>query len=135
MAYLEFNSALHVGNRLMDREHAVLIEYINSLQKAVDEASSRYLVGQVLEGLVEYTKTHFFVEEEMMRVYAYPDYSNHKKAHDAFKREIQKHVDSYRSGEGNVTEAVMFFLKDWLVNHIMKIDVQLAGFLKDKSLS
>lgn len=134
MAYLEFNNSLRVGNRLMDREHAVLIEYINSLQKAVDDASSRHLVGQVLEGLVEYTKTHFFVEEEMMRTYGYPDYANHKKAHDAFKKEIQKQVEQYRQGEGHVTEAVMLFLKDWLVNHIMKIDVQLAAFLKDKTL-
>lgn len=135
MANLGFNNSLRVGNRLMDREHAVLIEYINSLQQALDDASSRQLVGQVLEGLVEYTKTHFFVEEEMMRVYGYPDYINHKKAHDAFKHEIQRRVEEYRKGEGHVTEAVMLFLKDWLVKHIMKIDTQLAAFLKDKTLS
>lgn len=67
MAYLEFNDSLMVENKLIDQEHAILIEYINLLQKAVENESSVKIVGQVLDGLTEYTKTHFFVEEEMMR--------------------------------------------------------------------
>lgn len=32
MAYIEFNDSLKLGNKLIDQEHAVLIEYINLLQ-------------------------------------------------------------------------------------------------------
>ncbi len=78
---MKFDKQLHVGNRLMDREHAILIEYINTLQGLVDGNSSRQLVGQVLDGLIQYTKTHFYVEEELMYSFRYPDYVNHIKAH------------------------------------------------------
>ena len=53
MSTMTFDKKLHVGNRLMDREHAILIEYINTLQNLVDGNSSRHLVGQVLEGLIQ----------------------------------------------------------------------------------
>lgn len=68
MSYLEFNDSLKVENKLIDQEHGVLVEYINLLQKAIENESSIKIVGQVLEGLTEYTKTHFFVEEELMKL-------------------------------------------------------------------
>ncbi|HHJ80950.1 MAG TPA: hemerythrin, partial [Candidatus Tenderia electrophaga] len=80
MSKMIFDNKLHVGNRLMDREHAILIEYINTLQDLVDGDSSRHLVGQVLEGLIQYTKTHFYVEEELMHAFRYPDYVKHIQA-------------------------------------------------------
>lgn len=134
MAALKFDKSLHVGNRLMDREHAILIEHINTLQQVLEGASSRTLVGQILEGLVEYTRTHFYVEEELMQAFKYPSFRIHKNAHDKFKKTMQQLVTQHRSGETNITNELMDFLKDWLVNHIQKIDTQLADFLKGKTL-
>ncbi|MFC1747591.1 bacteriohemerythrin [Pseudomonadota bacterium] len=129
-----FDESMHVGNRLMDREHAVLIEYINTLQSVVDGNSSRFLVGQVLEGLVEYTKTHFYIEEELMVAFSYSGYMAHKSAHDKFRLTMSQWVEQHKSGEVNITEEVMSFLKSWLIDHIQNIDAKLAGFLKGKTL-
>ncbi len=130
-----FDENLHVGNRLIDREHAILIEYINTLQDLVDSNSSRHLVGQVLEGLIQYTKTHFYVEEELMHAFRYPDYVKHIQAHEKFKQTMQQLSSQYKQGEADITNDLMNFLKDWLVNHIQKIDRKLADFLKGKQLS
>ena len=134
MSTMTFDEKLHVGNRLMDREHAILIEYINTLQGLVDSDSSRHLVGQVLEGLIQYTKTHFYVEEELMYAFRYPDYVNHIKAHEKFKQTMQQLSSEYKQGQADITNDLMDFLKDWLVNHIQKIDRKLADFLKGKQL-
>ena len=118
----------------MDREHAILIEHINTLQEVIDGASSRHLIGQILEGLVEYTKTHFYVEEELMQSFNYPGYMVHKTAHTKFKKTMNQIVEQYHSNETDVSEELMHMLKDWLVNHIQNIDAQLADFLRGKVL-
>ncbi len=134
MEAFKFDKSLHVGNCIMDREHAILIEHINTLQQVMEGASSRHLIGQVLEGLIEYTKTHFYVEEEMMKSFKYPGYSSHIVAHKKFKKTMKELLEQYKSGEADVTEDLMTMLKDWLINHIQKIDVELAKFLKGKVL-
>ena len=96
--------------------------------------SSRFLIGQVLAGLVEYTNTHFYIEEELMNTFTYPDYLNHKTAHDKFRLAMRQLVEQHKSGAADVTVELMDYLKDWLVNHIQKIDVRLADFLRGKVL-
>ena len=134
MSIMKFDKQLHVDNRLMDREHAILIEYINTLQGLVDGNSSRHLVEQILEGLIQYTNTHFYVEEELMYAFRYPDYINHIKAHEKFKQTMQQLSSQYKQGEVDITNELMDFLKDWLIKHIQKIDRKLAEFLKGKQL-
>ena len=134
MASFKFDEKLRVGNRLMDREHAILIEYLNTLEQVMEGNSSRFLIGQVLAGLVEYTNTHFYIEEELMNTFTYPDYLNHKTAHDKFRLAMRQLVEQHKSGAADVTVELMDYLKDWLVNHIQKIDVRLADFLRGKVL-
>ncbi len=133
MSYLEFNSSLKVENKLIDQEHAVLIEYINLLQKAIENESSAKIIGQVLEGLTEYTKTHFFVEEEMMKAFDYPDVGQHKSAHEGFKGKLTELIAKYENGSVEITASALSFLKDWLTEHILKVDRRLSDFLADKS--
>ena len=133
MTFFEFNDSLKVENKLIDQEHAILIEYINLLQKAIENESSVKIIGQVLEGLTEYTNTHFFVEEEMMKAFEYPDEANHKNAHEGFCKKLAELVEKYEQGDTHISANVMGFLKDWLTEHILKIDRRLSDFLADKS--
>lgn len=134
MSYLEFNSSLQVENKLIDQEHAVLIDYINLLQKAIENESSIKIIGQVLEGLTEYTKTHFFVEEELMKAFEYPDVGQHKAAHEGFKGKLADLIHNYENGHTEISASAMSFLKDWLTEHILKVDRRLSDFLADKPL-
>ena len=99
MSYIEFDASLMVGNRLIDQEHEVLISYINLLQKAIENEASGNIIEKVLSGLVEYTKTHFFVEEEMMLAYGYSEYDIHKKAHEGFKKTAVDLLGKFERGE------------------------------------
>lgn len=130
MASLEFNQKLMVDNKLIDQEHKVLIDLINGLQDAVDLGNPGHVIDEILPGLMEYTKTHFFVEEELMLAYDYPDFEGHKKAHDAFRNKIEALHNQVSKGDGNIPNSIMLFLKEWLTNHIMEIDKKLSAFLK-----
>jgi len=134
MAYFEFDDSLKVGNKIIDQEHAVLIEYINLLQKSVENEISDTLLIQVLDGLIDYTKTHFFVEEELMKAMDYPEASVHLSAHESFRNKIDGLKASFEQDGTNISGDVLEFLKDWLTNHILKVDRRLSDFLSDKTL-
>jgi len=112
----------------------MLVSYINLLQKAVENEAGGGVVEKVVDGLVDYTKTHFFVEEELMKAYAYPDMDSHMQAHKKFRQQANPLVESLVKGEEDLP-AALEFLKEWLTGHILKIDARFAGFLKDKSMS
>jgi len=135
MSYIDFDDTLRVGNRLIDQEHEMLIEYINLLQRAVENNASSGIVEQVVNGMVDYTKTHFFVEEEMMKAYDYPDAQQHLDAHERFRNQVNDLVKTIENGEEVDLVGVLEFLKEWLTGHILKIDAKLAEFLKEKTLA
>jgi len=135
MQPMEFNDALKVKNVIIDQEHEVLIDYINLLQMSMVNEASNTLLHKVLQGLVEYTKTHFFVEEEFMKAFHYPDASAHRAAHEAFRHKIADVLRDVERGEANLSADIMQFLQHWLTEHILKIDRKLSDFLADKSLA
>jgi len=135
MSHIEFDDTLRVGNKLMDQEHEMLISYINLLQKAAKNEASDNIVNHVVRGLVEYTRTHFFVEEELMKAFDYPDRESHMKAHERFHAKANALVRDADRGEEIDLPGVLTFLIEWLTAHILKIDAKLADFLKDQSLA
>ncbi len=56
----------------------MLINLINKLYDALARRSQREEVAEVLTELVNYTKTHFAVEETLMRIFGYERYEEHK---------------------------------------------------------
>ncbi|MDH5228688.1 MAG: bacteriohemerythrin [Gammaproteobacteria bacterium] len=135
MAYIDFNQELHVGSKVMDQEHAVLIRFINMLHECTQEGHDDKTVGTVLTGLLEYTRTHFFVEEELMHAYEYPKYKEHKSAHDTFKSKVVKLNDEFQRGDMQITSTVLEFLKQWLTEHILKVDRELARHLNSVGMA
>ncbi len=124
--FIEWNDKLSVGIQEIDEQHKRLVELANRLNVALlsktgdDEASE---VLDVLDKLIEYTRTHFVVEESLMRILGYPDYEEHKQHHEAlvlkvlaFRKRLQ---EDHRIGRVELME----FMRDWLVNHIMKEDI------------
>ncbi len=134
MPYIEFNNSLRVGNRLMDQEHEMLVGYINQLQKVVEEDADSNVIKQVIRGLVEYSRTHFFVEEELMRAYGYPDSEFHLRAHEGFRANASALVRDMDMGNEIDLGQMLGFLTEWLTDHILNTDVQLADFLRDQTL-
>jgi hemerythrin len=134
MEEYRWDDSLETGHTLIDDQHKQLFAAINELLATCREGKGKEELSKSLDFLTNYTIKHFFEEEQIQQKYQYPEYTNHKKYHDAFKvvirdltvRLIMKGVSDDLIAE--VHEQV----GDWLVNHIKVHDFRLAKYLKEK---
>ena len=130
--FMTFTQSLSVGYNAIDEQHIRWIDLINAVYNSLSSGSSRDVLGKVLKDLVDYTVWHFGFENKMMAEYNYPDKESHMKLHRDFIAEIKNLESRYDSGEEIMGVNVLEFLKDWLSDHIMKIDTKLGAFLESK---
>ena len=132
MAFFEWSPVLSVGLDSVDRQHKLLIGYINDLGEAVDRGRSQSALQPVLERLRNYTRVHFAYEEAMFKVYDYASADDHGQAHRAFVRMIEDCERRHAAGEENVGAELLGYLKHWLSDHILVEDKAYAKVLLER---
>lgn len=130
MPFMEWSDDLSVAVYEIDEQHKVLVRFINELHDAVAGGRGDTAVGDIMAGLVNYTVYHFFSEESLMESCGYPDYEQHRKEHINLTSKTMDLFMQCQSDRTALSDQVLFFLKDWLRNHIMVSDRKLAPFLK-----
>ena len=123
---------LATGNPTIDAEHQQLIKAINALMEACAKGKGRDEMEKVVRFLYDYTSKHFAHEEQFQLKYKYPDYPNHKKYHEGFKRVVAD-IGSRLQKEGptiGLVGQVNSNIAGWLANHIKKEDVKVAAHIK-----
>ena len=131
MAYV-FTPDLETKNALIDSEHKQLIKAINDLLEACSKGQGRAQVAQTAKFVYDYTSKHFADEERLQLQYKYPDYPNHKRYHEAFKKsilDIMKKLDQQGATVAMVSE-INLTLAGWITNHIKREDKKLAAFIR-----
>jgi len=116
MAYMDWTQDLETGISVIDEQHKRIVEFINNLHHA-GEAGSAAEVKEVLEGLLDYTITHFQFEEELQEKANYPFLRAHQRVHEIFMKRIAAFRERANSGE-NVLPELLSMLKVWLSSHI-----------------
>lgn len=106
----------------MDNQHKQLVKLLNDLYSAMQSKKSSEIIGNVLNKLISYTKTHFTSEEEFMKKHSYPGLADQIKEHAAFVDKALKFKSDYDAGKTSMSVSITSFLKDWLVNHISVSD-------------
>jgi len=124
MARLEWTDDLDTGIDVIDGQHRRIVEFINNLQEA-RLAGNQAVIGEVIEGMVDYTLSHFAFEETLMEDAGYPFLRAHRKVHELFVRRVAEFQKRFKAGE-DVSEALFNLLVRWLFNHIRNDD---AGYV------
>ena len=132
---MEWSSALQVGHAEIDRQHQKLIEIANRLNTAMQAGQGRSISGVILHELVDYTVTHFAFEESLMQTHGYSDREKHLEEHRKLIQSVTDFKQQFDSGQASVSIELMGFIRDWLVNHILKVDKALARELNSRGLS
>ena len=112
----------------MDREHAVEMQIVRSLQKAL-LAGDREAAIELMKELEDFTNAHFLAEQLLMRLHAYPAFEAHQQEHDQLIAELATLRASIENGDDNPAAAVEA-LEQWLMTHIHTSDEDLASFLE-----
>lgn len=126
MSYLSWSSDLDTGIESIDKQHRRIVEYINQLEDARGQGDQA-LIGEVLEGLVDYTQSHFAFEEQMMADAGYPLLRGHRRVHQLFIKQVAEYRRRFDAGE-DVAEELTSLLQRWLFNHIRHDD---AAYVDD----
>ena len=120
MAFLEWTRALEFGIPVIDDQHKRIVEFINELDDAVrtgNEAETQH----VMEGLLNYTVTHFEFEEDLQERANYPYLKAHRRLHEILMKKVAAIRERSQQGE-DVAPELLTMLKGWLANHINSED-------------
>ncbi len=134
MAFFVWKEEYSVGIRKFDEQHKRIVGFLNELYEAMKGGKGKEALGEVLNGLVEYTRSHFLAEESLMRLYNYPGLDEHRAKHEKMAKHVAALVGKYESGELTSPIQITNFLKDWLGKHIMQTDNAYGPFLKSKGV-
>lgn len=135
MPIITWSDNLSVNVSEMDRQHRKLIDMINELFDAMSSGKGRDVIGKVLDGLTEYTKTHFASEERMMQLHNYPELSTQQSEHAKLTQQVIDLQAKFKGGSFTITLETMSFLKDWLQNHILQNDKKYGPYLNSRGVN
>ncbi|MDH5717384.1 MAG: bacteriohemerythrin [Spirochaetia bacterium] len=122
MSLIKWSNDLSINVQEIDDQHQKLVDMINSLHKAMNDGQSQQIIGKIIKNMVEYTESHFQLEENYFEQFNYDLRDEHKKEHDQFIEKAQKLQNDYFEGSIRIGIETMQFLKEWLVDHIMVSD-------------
>ncbi len=126
---IQWSNEYELGDEVIDFQHKKLVLLLNQLHDAIESNTQELLVAICLDELVKYTQTHFTQEESIMdEAEGLTDdfIDSHKKTHRGFVNKIENFKKQYYEGKAEVSEGIITFLKDWLVNHILLTDKELV---------
>ena len=131
MAY-RWDPSLESGYEKVDNQHKQLISALNNLIEASKSGKGDWTVIQTLDFLTGYAIKHFADEEQLQMDYDYPDYLNHRRIHEEFKKTVREFVG--RVNKEGPTEEIICIVSEaigsWLLNHIRGDDFRMATFIK-----
>jgi hemerythrin len=134
MALMTWNSKLSVGIEKMDEQHHVLFEILNDLHGAMMKGDAQRMTASLLKSLVEYTRTHFTAEEGLMVRTSYPGIEEHRVQHRALMKQVESYADRFERGEITLNLHLLNFLRDWLTNHIQRMDHEYGPWMNEHGM-
>lgn len=123
--------ALATGVAKVDAQHKELFRQVGLLSEAMARGQGRHEIGRILDFLGKYVLEHFAEEERCMEEYGCPAAAANKQAHTQLLSTFAALKGQF-DHEGPTPTLVLDIqrkLRDWLVQHIERIDKQLAACL------
>ena len=121
MAFKQWTQDLETGIHEIDEQHKLIIGYINKVNDAAKSGNEEKL-EEVLEGLLEFTITHFELEEELMEKAGYPFLKAHAMMHETLMKRLADLRMRAINKQENIASELQTFLESYLSNHVMNSD-------------
>jgi hemerythrin-like metal-binding protein len=131
---LAWKDEYSTGENEVDKQHKILFKYLADLEThmARGDIDARY-VGNLLDNLGLFTRSHFCYEEICMRRTKCPVAAKNKEQHGKLLETYTRYRERFEI-EGisdDLIQRLHDFLESWLVNHILKIDTHLKACINN----
>lgn len=125
------------GIKFMDDEHKTLINAVSKLNNAIEQSNDINKIFDFIYFLSNYVQYHFKHEEEVMIKYEYPDYNDHKQLHEFFIDDVKKIIKelTVRGPTLALADNINNRISNWLIHHIMVVDLKFARFLHKNNIN
>jgi hemerythrin len=134
MIFLSWRDEYLVGIAPIDAEHQYLFKLINNFHDEHVGGGKSQEVLQVLNRLVAYAEEHFQHEEALMQSIGYPGLARQQELHEKLFSSIFTLNEKLSQSSIKVDSETLRFLKDWLVEHIVKEDTHIGDFMKRQAV-
>lgn len=124
-----------VGIDQIDSQHKILFELINRLFQVALRREHESSITEIIDTLIDYTRTHFELEEKLLQEASYPELAEHHQEHQRFVEELESVACKFLLEEKIVTFKLLNFLKHWLKEHILVTDIAYARALASSGFS
>jgi hemerythrin len=127
-----WSSELETGVAKVDMQHKELCKKVNELHDQLEKGANRQAIENMVNYLARYVTEHFSTEEKLMTSMNYPNYPAHKREHENFVKDFEKLAHEFKTSSDMplLTFLVKRSIVGWLINHILKVDKEMAKFIK-----
>jgi len=132
---LTWNHADAVGVRAMDDQHGILIDTMNELRAAVMRGCGREQVSAVIDQLIEFTRMHFWSEEQLMEQAGFPGLSDHRAEHHRILAEMLQAAHRVQYGEGMQMRLLLELVHELFAGHVERMDRAYGPWLNERGVS
>jgi len=112
-----------------DHQHRELMEAVDALHEAFRNGEHQTELNRLFQRLVELSHRHFVEEEKAMQATRYPDYAVHRAEHETLYRQLLELQKRIESGEEVFSVEVVYFLRYWVLHHLVDADKKYGRFL------
>lgn len=134
MSILTWNHSSTVGVRAMDDQHGILMDTMNELRLAVVRGAPREVVGEVLDRLIEFTRMHFWSEEQLMEQQGFPGLAEHRADHQRILAQILQSTHRAQRGEKMQMRPLLCFLRESYAEHIEGMDREYGPWMNERGV-
>lgn len=120
--HLEWIPEYSVGVEELDAQHKRLVEIINHLMDVISDVPKEEDVKQIIGDIVRYKAEHFATEEKYFHEFNYEDTAAHEAKHREFNTQVETIQRQYEGDTMGFAFAIVDFLGDWLIGHLMGMD-------------
>jgi hemerythrin-like metal-binding protein len=131
MALLKWTKHYSVGVKAMDDQHIVLVEILNELHAAMLKGKAQSVAGLLFKKLTDYTLKHFTDEETMLEAAKYPGLAKQREEHREESRKLVEFVACYEQGDQTMYPQLLFFVRDWLQEHMQGEDKEYSTWMNE----
>lgn len=138
---IKWDSRFSVDNVIIDMEHKLLLSLLNTLEVVLRNPHEKDSLRFFIDQLYESARDHFHHEEKLQLKYMFPYYEENKKGHEALIVELEvirneiynfiEKTDTSQDEADTMSKEINHVLRDWLVEHILKSDIKMKGFMND----
>ena len=135
MEPVQWSEKFSVGVREFDEQHQQLIKLLNRMISAQAAGSVHTeTISDILKTMTGYAQAHFTAEERLMEAYAFPGLEEQKAQHRDFREKTVSFSSAAYAGVDHRPEALLDYLINWLVHHILEVDMAYRSFFRDKGV-